>query len=262
MAIVLNGKKVAEQILKPVRQQVLELKKKKILPCVAIILVGSESESLNYVRQKEKKANEIGAIVKIFHLDAQTTGAEIKKLLAGLNKDAKIHGIVVQLPLPFHLSPDKILQVIAPEKDVDGLTPNSPYSPACAAGIMKMLNFYKISVKKKKVVILGCGRVVGKPLFGLMKKAGARVVFGKIGDLNLSCSADILVGALSAHNIIKPYMVKKGAVVIDAAKNVGFGVEKVAGYLTPKIGGVGPITVAMLLKNLIEASQRQQKLRP
>jgi len=258
VAILLDGKKVAEAILRPVRQQILDLKRKKIVPSVAIILVGEESESLIYIRQKAKKAKEIGVRVKIFKLNEKTTGTEIEKLLKKLNEDTKIHGIMVQLPLPFHLNPDEILQVIAPEKDVDGLTPNSPYPPACAAGIMKILDFYRLSVKNKKVVILGYGRVVGRPLFKLMKEAGAKVSTADIKNLDALRSADVLVGALPIKDIIKPEMVQKGAVVIDAAKNVSVGVEKVAGYLTPKIGGVGPVTVAMLLKNVVEASQRQQ----
>jgi len=258
MAILLNGKEVAEAILRPVRQQILDLKKQKIVPCLAIILVGEEPESLIYIRQKVKKAEEIGVRVRVFKFNEQTTGTEIEKLLKKLNKDPKIHGIMVQLPLPFHLNPDKILPVIAPEKDVDGLVPHSFYPPACAAGIMKILDFYRLSVNNKKVVILGFGRVVGRPLFKLMKEAGAKVATADIKNLDVLRSADVLVGALPIKDVIKPEMVKKGAVVIDAAKNVTGGVEKVAGYLTPKIGGIGPMTVAMLLKNLVEASQRQQ----
>uniref|UniRef100_A0A7V3JAB1 Bifunctional protein FolD n=1 Tax=candidate division CPR3 bacterium TaxID=2268181 RepID=A0A7V3JAB1_UNCC3 len=263
MAILLDGRKVAEAILRPVRQQVLDLKKKKIVPCLAIILVGEEPESLIYIRQKVKKAEEIGVRVRVFKFSEQTTETEIEKLLEKLNKNPKIHGIMVQLPLPSHLNPDEILSAIVPEKDVDGLTPHSFYPPACAAGIMKILEFYRLSVNNKKVVILGYGRVVGKPLFKLMKEAGAKVATADIKDVDVLRSADVLVGALPIKDVIKPEMVKRGVIVIDAAKNVSVGVEKVASYLTPKIGGVGPMTVAMLLKNLVRASQRQQlKHRP
>lgn len=259
MTTIMDGKQVAEEILKPVRTKVLELKKRGIFPCLAIILVGNNPDSMIYIKQKIKKAKEIGIEIKLFHCQDHFTEDEVKALIDRLNFNSKIHGILLQLPLPSNFDTEAIIQRIMPKKDVDGLTSNSPFSPACAAGIMKILSFYKIDVKNKKVVILGAGRLVGRPVFKLMQQAGAQVVFADIKDLQLIQSADILIGALPCKNVIRPNMVKKGAVVIDASCNVAEGVEKVAGYLTPRIGGVGPTTVAMLLKNVVEAAGIDKK---
>jgi methylenetetrahydrofolate dehydrogenase (NADP+)/methenyltetrahydrofolate cyclohydrolase len=260
MAILLDGKKVAEKILKPVGQEILRLKKKGIVPCLSIILVGEEdSHSLTYIREKRKKAKEIGIKIRFFRFKKQISVSEIKNLIKKLNKTPRVHGILVQLPLPSHFDTDKILKLISPAKDVDGLLPNSPYPPACASGIIEILSFYNIPIKNKKVVIVGAGRVVGQPLFKLIKKAGADVLLCNTKTKNLkklTKKADILVGATPVENLIKPDMVKKDAVVIDVTKNIQNDVKKVASFLTPKIGGVGPMTVAMLLKNVVEAAKR------
>jgi len=249
MAQILDGKKVAREILKPI--------KKGLAPTLAIILVGKEPKSLIYVREKRKKAKEIGIKTLLFKFKKEAKESQIKNLIKKLNQDPKVHGILVELPLASPLNPEAILKIIDPKKEVDGLTSRSPYPPACASGIMKLLSFYKIQVKDKKVVILGKGRVVGRPLSKLMKKAGAKVTLCDEETKNLKSKtkkAEILIGATPIEDIIKPEMVKKGAVVIDASRNVREDVKKVASYLTPKIGGVGPVTVAMLLKNLIEAA--------
>jgi methylenetetrahydrofolate dehydrogenase (NADP+)/methenyltetrahydrofolate cyclohydrolase len=260
MAILLDGKKVAEKILKPVRKEILKLKKKGIVPFLSIILVGKEDpNSLTYIREKRKKAREIGVLVKVYKFDKEIQADEIKKLITKLNKNPSIHGILVQLPLPKNLDTEAILQTIDPKKDVDGLLPSSPYQPACASGILKILSFYKIPVKNKKVIIVGAGRIIGQPLFKLMKNKGIDVTLIESKTKNLESKtkkADILIGATPIKNIIKSSMVKKGTVVIDAAKNVQKDVKKIASYLTPKIGGVGPTTVAELLKNVVKAAQR------
>ena len=256
--ILINGYKVAKEILQPARREILDLKKRDIIPFLAIIMAGDDKESSIYIGEKAKKAKEFGVKTQIFRLKSKTTTAELKKIITKLNYDKKISGILVQLPLPKQINIDEILNTILPEKEVDGITPTSPYSPACATGIMKILAYYKIDPKEKKVVIVGRGRIVGRPLFVLMQKAAAHVVCISPKDENLVKllnGADIVVGAANLRDFIKKDMIKKGAVVIDAAKNVNNDVAEVARYLTPRIGGVGPVTVAMLLKNVVDAAR-------
>lgn len=257
-AILLNGQKVAEKILKPLKKDILKLKEKGIVPTLAIILVGEEDpQSLVYIREKRKKAKELGISLKLFKLKKETKEKEVKRLIQRLNQDVRVSGILVQLPLPKHLNPQEILETIDPKKEVDGLTPLSPYPPACARGILEILSFYHLKVENKKIVIVGAGRVVGKPLFHLLKDK-AKVILSdrRTKDLkSLTKSADILICATPVPDLIGPEMVKKKAIVIDVNKNVKKEVKKVASFLTPKIGGVGPTTVAILLKNLIKATK-------
>lgn len=252
MTVILDGLKVAEEILKPVKKDILDLKQKGIIPYLAVILIGEEDpQSVIYIREKRRKAKEIGIKVKVYKLKQETKFEEIRDLIENLNQDLKISGIIIQLPMPKHLNTDQVLSLINPKKDVDSLIPVSPYTPTCAGGIMEILKFYHLPVRNQKVIILGAGRLVGQPLFKLMEEAEAKVIFGELKDAK---SADILVGATPLKNIIKLKMVKKGAVVIDAAQNVSPEVKRVAGFVTPKFGGVGPVTVSMLLKNVVVAA--------
>jgi len=259
MVVILDGKKVAKEIFRETQTRLEQLKKRKIIPCLAIILVGNNPESIIFVKQKLKKAKELGIKVKIFKLPQKTSYEKVAKLLEELNSSSEVGGILIQLPLPPHISQERILEKIAPNKEVDGLTQHSPFPPACASGIIRMLKFYKIELKGKKVLILGQGRVVGKPLYSLIKQKGAQVSFVELDEVKKLKSADILISAIPIKDVIKPEMIKKGAVVVDVAKNVNPKVAEVAGYLTPQRGGVGPVTVATLLENTVKAASLFRK---
>ncbi|MCX6806621.1 MAG: bifunctional 5,10-methylenetetrahydrofolate dehydrogenase/5,10-methenyltetrahydrofolate cyclohydrolase [Candidatus Berkelbacteria bacterium] len=256
----MDGYKVAEKILKPVRAEILDLKKKRIIPGLAIIVIGDQdSQTFIYVREKKKKAKEIGIRTKVFKLSQGVKFKEVKDLIESLNKNPKISGILVQLPIPKHLDIEKVLNLVNLKKDVDGLAKHSPYISACASGISEILSFYHIDLKNKKVAIVGAGRIVGAPLNKMLKKQNVNVVVYSTKTSNLKSltrKADVLIGAASTQNFIGQEMVKNGAVIIDAAKNFKEDVKDKASFLTPKVGGVGPVTVASLLKNVAKAASK------
>lgn len=258
----LSGQKVAEKIFQRLKREISVLKKKGIVPTLSVILVGKDKESLIFLREKKKRAEKLGIILKVVQFPKKTKEGEIIKKIRGLNEKKDIHGIVVQLPLPPHLQTERILKEISPEKDIDCLS-SSLYPPPTAKGVLKLLSAYKIPIKKKKMVILGMGRLVGRPLSLLAKKAGAFVLTCRKGkDLSSKTKkADILVSATGSPGLIKKEMVKKKATVIDVAKDVEREVEKIASYITPKIGGVGPLTIALLFDNLIKAAKNVDNLR-
>lgn len=247
--IILDGKRIADRILEGLRREVKKLPPIKLV----VVLVGDNSKSLKYIKQKEKAAEKIGVGFKLFKFNENINEQELTRKIEKIVKDKTNTGIIVQLPLPSYINTQKILNLIPKEK-------NAEFEFPTASGIMKMLEEYSINVKEKKVVIVGKGRLVGQPLVAMMKKAGANVVVcdSKTRSLNLqTLKADILVSATGRPCLIKENMIKKGAVIIDAGTgDVDF--EKVknkAAYITPPIGGVGPMTVAMLFSNLVKLAK-------
>lgn len=265
MTLVLDGKKIAETIYHRLRPSVAQLKKKGIVPCLAVVLVNSNPESRIFVEQKVKEGKKLGVLVRVFRLSKKVAPATIERTIARLNKDEEIDGIVIQLPLPSHLDTDRILNLVKKKKDVDGLTKNSPYPSPCATGILRILDFYKIDFKNQKVVIVGKGRLVGRPLLRLFQMRGVKAMAVHPFASNFKtvlAQADLIIGGASKKGIILPQMVKKNAIVIDAAKNCHPDVKMKVKAMTPSLGGVGPVTVATLLENVIYSACRRAKMSP
>lgn len=284
MAVKLDGKKLSIKLTNDLLVETKTLKNQGIIPKLAVILVGDDPASRVYVRNKHRMAEKIGIESLDLRLAKDTSEAELLEKIALLNNDPTINGILVQLPLPDQINADRITKTISPKKDVDGFHPynlgrlfvNDPYAIPCTPnGIMYLLREYGISVDRKNVVIVGRSKIVGRPLAALMLNQNATVTVAHSHTKNLSeitRQADILVVAVGRVNFIQAQDVKPGAIVIDvginrnaAGKLVGdveqTEVGQVAGYLTPVPGGVGPMTIAMLMKQTIEFAKwsKQEK---
>lgn len=286
-AKIISGKQVAEEIRGELKQRVAELKEKGIVPGLGVVLVGEDPASVSYVTSKAKGCEEIGLYEETIRLPADATEEEVLKTVDGLNKDPKISGILVQLPLPDHISVDRVIGYISPEKDVDGFHPvnlgkllrGEPCPLPCTPhGVKQLLVRSGNDPAGKHVVVCGRSNIVGKPLAAiLMQKAeGANAVVTVVhtGAKDISYytkQADILVAAMGRPNAITADMVNEGTVVIDvgvnrvpdSSKKSGFRlagdvdyepVAEKASYITPVPGGVGPMTVTMLLYNTVEAA--------
>ena len=275
MAVIIDGKATAQAVRGALRDEVAAfVAEKKTAPGLAVVIVGSDPASQVYVRNKHK--------AEVHELPAETTEDELLLLIDKLNKDAKIHGILVQLPLPKHLDEEKVILAIDPKKDVDAFHPqnvgkimigNFSFVPCTPAGVMELLKHYNIDPAGKHCVIIGRSNIVGKPQAMLMLKENATVTIchSKTADLaQITKSADILVAAVGKANFVTADMVKEGAIVIDVGINrnadgklcgdVDFSsVEPMASYITPVPGGVGPMTITMLLKNTLTAAKEQLK---
>jgi len=255
MAIILDGKKLSERILEDLREKVKKSGKKLIL---AAVLVGDDLQSKIFLRQKEKACQKVGISFKLYRFPKNISQKKLIQEVKKLCRYKLYHGVVIQLPLPGHIDTEKILNLIPAEKDVDVLSGQKPKAgvlPPVLAGILELFKEYKIKIKGKNVVVVGYGKLVGKPIADWMKKQGIRVF---IVDKNtpyisrLTKKADILISGVGKPNLITGDMIKKGAIVVDAAGDVAQkSVASKAGYLTPVPGGVGPLTVAMVIKNLI-----------
>jgi methylenetetrahydrofolate dehydrogenase (NADP+) / methenyltetrahydrofolate cyclohydrolase len=248
-------------------------------PGLAVVLVGDNPASEVYVRNKVKACEDNGLFSSYDRLPATLSEADLLARIDELNRDPKIHGILVQLPLPKHIDSHKVIEAIAPEKDVDGfhvanagalMTGKPLFRPCTPYGVMKMFEAYGIDLKGANAVVIGRSNIVGKPMALLLLEAGATVTIchSKTRDLAAHTrNADVVVAATGLRNILTADMVKPGAAVIDVGMNrdeagklcgdVDFaGVKEVAGYITPVPGGVGPMTITMLLVNTIEAAER------
>lgn len=278
MAVKLDGKKLSNEICENLKGEINELKKKGIFPKLAVILVGDDPASQIYVRNKHRRAEKLGIQSLDLHLPRIVTEAELLEKVKELNADPTVHGILVQLPLPKQIDPDKVINAISPFKDADGFHPynlgrlfmNDPFSIPCTPnGIMHLLKAYDLSVDGKNVVIIGRSKIVGRPLAALMINQSATVTVTHSHTKNLkeiTKKADVLVSAVGKAGFIHGEDVKPGAIVIDvginrnaAGKLVGDVVQKqveqIAGYLTPVPGGVGPMTIAMLMKQTVELAK-------
>jgi methylenetetrahydrofolate dehydrogenase (NADP+) / methenyltetrahydrofolate cyclohydrolase len=275
-AKIIDGKKVSASILEKVTLQTGDLKKQfGRAPGLATVLVGEDPASQVYVRNKNKRCKEIGFQSFEQILPAEIPETELLKLVENLNQNPEVDGILVQLPLPNHIRSELILEAILPEKDVDGFHPinvgglasgKDVLCPCTPSGVIEMLDYYDISIEGKNAVILGRSNIVGKPQAFLLLRRNATVTICHSRTKNLAevtSSADILVAAIGKPNYVTADMVKEGAVVIDVGINrvdgkltgdVDFNpVAEKASYITPVPGGVGPMTIAMLMGNTLKA---------
>ncbi len=280
----LDGVVVAEKIKESVNKAVIHLKNNGVEPCLATILLGDDAASATYVRNKHKACSDVGITTRDHRLPASTTKTDLENMINELNSDSMVHGILVQLPLPDGINDFATTARISPLKDVDGLTPynvgltaygKSALAPCTPTGIMEILNYYKIDVSGMNAVVINRGALVGKPIQNMLlsKNATVSMCHSKTRDLTSYTSrADIIVTAVGNREKfeLKPEMIKEGAVIIDVAITRYNGAlagdcdyEKIiqkASHLTPVPGGVGPMTVAMLLKNTITAASLGQSV--
>jgi methylenetetrahydrofolate dehydrogenase (NADP+)/methenyltetrahydrofolate cyclohydrolase len=286
-AVMMDGKALGMKIRENVRARSSALREKGIVPCLAVVLAGEDPASLSYVKSKEKALAEAGMESRDIRLPEDTSEDALLSLIEELNMDEKIHGILVQSPVPKHIDGEKVNAAIAPEKDVDCFHPVSVgnmvlgkqgFLPCTPHGVLMLLREYGIQVSGANVVIAGRSNIVGKPLANLLirREYNATVTVCHTGTKDLArhtLQADILVAAAGNPGFIKPEMVKEGAVVIDVGINrvsdssskKGYrvcgdsdpAVAEKAAFFTPVPGGVGPMTIAMLLQNVIEAAQRR-----
>ncbi len=279
MANLIDGKLISTQIKDELKEEVAQLKEKGIEGCLAVIQVGSDPASSVYVRNKKRACEYIGIRSLSYELPEETTEAELLELIAKLNADKSVNGILCQLPLPKHIDEDKIIDAIAPEKDVDGFSPLSVgamvigkqgFLPCTPAGVIQLLKRSNIDIEGKNCVVVGRSNIVGKPMAMLMLRENATVTIchSRTKDLKVVCSqADILIVAIGKPLYIDSSYVKDGAVVIDVGihrdennklcGDVNF--EDAApktSYITPVPGGVGPMTIAMLMSNCVESMKK------
>ena len=276
--IKIDGKLIAQTVKDRVKKATDELKTDGINPCLATVLIGNNTASATYVRNKHKACEEVGIITKDHKLDESVSQQELNKIIDELNADTSVHGILVQLPLPKHLSEFATTSRISPIKDVDGLTPHNAgllsmkkaALVACTpSGIMEMFDHHNIDLEGKNVVLINRSNLVGKPLYHLLLEKNATVItcHSRTKEIEKFCqSADIVITAVGDRTkfTLTPEMIKDNAIVIDVAitrfqdKLTGdCDYEKIiekASFATPVPGGVGPMTVAMLLKNTITAT--------
>ncbi len=284
MAIVIDGKKIAEEIRAGLKKEILELKNAGINPALHIILVGKNPASKIYVKVKEKYCKEVGIVFELEELDETVKEEELIGRILAINSDKKITGIIVQLPLPEHINKNNVLEVVDPKKDVDGLTPynlgnlalgDETFSAATSKGIVRLLEKSAIELKGKHIVIINRSLNVGKPLIQLLLNRDATVTVCHSKTKNLkefTKSADVIVCAVGKPDFLKKDMVKNGSIVIDVGltyidgKGVGDvdfnSVKEKASMITPVPGGVGPMTVAMVLENTVIAAKKQAGLNP
>ncbi len=285
-AQIIDGKAVALEVRSGVAKKVEELKAKGINPCLAVILVGENPASVSYVTGKRKALAEAGMEDRSVNLPESTTEAELLKIIDELNKDKTVHGILVQLPLPKHINEEKVILAIAPEKDVDGFHPvnvgnmmigKKAFLPCTPHGILVLLEKAGIKTDGAHAVVIGRSNIVGKPVSILLtrREYNCTVTICHTGTKNLAeitKQADILIAAVGRAKTVTADMVKPGAVVIDVGvnripdetKKSGFHLEgdvdfnevkEVASFITPVPGGVGPMTIAMLIYNTLEAAE-------
>lgn len=283
MTEILDGKLLSFKIRENIKKDVEVLKNSGISPCLAVIVVGYNKASLKYVSFKGKACKELGIESMIFKLPENTEEINLIKLIEELNNNQRINGILIQLPLPSHLDQNAILEKISPFKDVDGFTPyclgrlltdNPLFIPCTPKGVLKMFDEYKIALEGKHAVVVGRSIIVGKPLSLLLLRKNATVSICHSRTRNLTeitKKADILCVAIGKERFISADMIKEGAVVIDIGINVtdtgrvvgdiDFDeVKEKASYITPVPGGVGPMTIAMLMENTVIAAKIQKEL--
>ena len=287
-AVVIDGKQVAADVRAEVAKKVADLKTKGITPCLAVILVGENPASVSYVTGKQKALAEVGMSDRSVKLPESTTEEELLKLIDQLNKDDSVHGILVQLPLPKHINEDKVIMAIDPSKDVDGFHPVSVgnlmigrpgFLPCTPHGIIVMLQKAGIETSGKHAVVIGRSNIVGKPVSILLarKNVNCTVTMCHTGTKNMAeitRQADILVVASGHPHTLTKDMAKDGAVIIDvgvnripdSSKKSGFrligdcdfdDLKEKASFITPVPGGVGPMTIAMLMQNTLESAQNR-----
>ena len=279
MAELINGKQIAAEIKEELKIRVENLKKKGILPCLAVIQVGNDPASSVYVNNKKKTCAAIGIDSRSFSLPKEAKEEELLDLIGRLNEDESVHGILVQLPIPDHMDEKKVIRAISPSKDVDGFHPQNVgalsigeegFVSCTPAGIIQLLKRSGISIEGKECVVVGRSNIVGKPMAMLLLKENGTVTVchSRTKDLPSICRrADILVAAIGKPGFFDKNYIKKGACVIDVGihrlenkklcGDVDFeSAAPLASAITPVPGGVGPMTIAMLMVNVVEAASR------
>ena len=289
--LILSGKEVSASVYDSLDQKIKSLRKNNITPGLAVVLVGEDSASQVYVRSKTKTFNKLSLFTKTYRLPSASSERELLELIDDLNKNNLFHGILVQLPLPNHIDSDKVINRILPSKDVDGFHPENAgllsigkprFIPCTPKGIMEILKYYKIKLDGKHVVVIGRSNIVGRPISILTSLKGENsngtttICHSGTKDIgNHTKAADVVIVALGVPGFLKENMIKEGAVVIDVGINrvddtsekgyrlvgdVDWGeIYKKAAAITPVPGGVGPMTIAMLVQNTVEAAEYQEK---
>jgi len=278
----INGKEVAKKVRKELKSEVVKLKENGINPKLAVVMVGNDPGSTVYVRNKSKACEKVGIEFEEFLYDENLSESELLNVIKKLNEDSTINGILLQSPVPKHIDINKAFRTIAPEKDVDGFNPvnvgnltigEDAFISCTPYGVIKMFEEYNIELEGKNAVILGRSNIVGKPMIQCMlnKNATVTVCHSRTKNIEeITKKADIVISAIGKPKFVKENMVKDGAVVIDVGINrledgsivgdVDFDeVSKKASYITPVPGGVGPMTIAMLLNNVVKATKIQTK---
>lgn len=278
-ASIISGKQISEEIRKGIALEVEQLSKQNVRPGLAVVLVGDDPASHVYVRNKEKACQDLGFYSEVHRLSAESSQEEVLALVDKLNAQESIHGILVQLPLPKHIHEKAVIDAIAVEKDVDGFHPvnvgnlvigDDSLLPCTPAGVIEMIKRTGIEIAGKHAVVIGRSNIVGKPVSLLLQRENATVTMchSRTGNMaEIARQADILVVAIGRANMIDASYVKPGAVVIDVGMNrlengklagdVDFeSVKEVSGPITPVPGGVGPMTITMLMQNTLIAAKR------
>lgn len=289
-AQIIDGKQIALDVRSSVAQKVADLKSKGVIPCLAVILVGENPASVSYVTGKRKALAEAGMLDRSVELPENTSEEDLLKIIEDLNNDNTVHGILVQLPLPKHINEDKVIMAISPEKDVDGFHPvnvgnlvigKKAFLPCTPHGIIVLLQKMGIETSGKHAVVIGRSNIVGKPVAILLarRETNCTVTICHTGTKNMAeitRQADIIVVASGHPHTLTADMVKEGAVVIDvgvnripdSTKKSGFrlvgdadfdSVKEKASFITPVPGGVGPMTIAMLMFNTLESAENSLK---
>ena len=282
MAVLIDGKAISTEIKEELKQEVAELKAQGITPCLAVILVGDDSASAIYVRNKKRACEYIGIESRSYELPKKTTEQELENLIQELNEDETVDGILVQLPLPEQIDEEKITGMISPNKDVDGFLPESigalcigseGFRSCTPAGVLELIKRSSYTIEGKECVVVGRSNHVGKPMALLLLEENGTLTIAHSRTKNLSevtKKADILVAAVGIPKLIQEDGVKEGAVVIDVGMNrdengklcgdVDFEhVKDKAEAITPVPGGVGPMTIAMLMSNCVEAARKKRR---
>lgn len=278
-ATIISGKQISEEIRKGIALEVEQLSKQNVRPGLAVVLVGDDPASHVYVRNKEKACQDLGFYSEVHRLSAESSQEEVLALVDKLNAQESIHGILVQLPLPKHIHEKAVIDAIAVEKDVDGFHPvnvgnlvigDDSLLPCTPAGVIEMIKRTGVEIAGKHAVVIGRSNIVGKPVSLLLQRENATVTMchSRTGNIaEIARQADILVVAIGRANMIDASYVKPGAVVIDVGMNrlengklagdVDFeSVKEVSGPITPVPGGVGPMTITMLMQNTLIAAKR------
>ncbi len=283
MAQLIDGRFISDKIKNNVKIEVENLKKSGIGVCLAVVLVGNDPASRIYVKNKRIACEKVGIVSKEIVLDEKISENELLSIISNLNRDSKINGILVQLPLPKHLNETKVINSIDPLKDVDAFCPINvgkimigkyDFLPCTPAGVLDLIDSTGVSVCGKNCVVIGRSNIVGKPMAMLLlhRSGTVTVCHSRTKDLKTHTqNADILISAVGISNFVKVDMVKPGAIVIDVGINRGEngkicgdvdfeGVKEVVGYITPVPGGVGPMTIAKLMENALKAAKIQNSI--
>ncbi|MBF7023888.1 bifunctional methylenetetrahydrofolate dehydrogenase/methenyltetrahydrofolate cyclohydrolase FolD [Staphylococcus kloosii] len=284
VAKILDGKQIAKDYRQKLKEEVESLKEQGFTPKLSVILVGNDGASQSYVNSKKKAAEKLGMISEIVHLDESTSEEEVLNELKRLNEDDSVSGILVQVPLPKQVSEQKIIESINPDKDVDGFHPTNigklyideqTFVPCTPLGIMELLNHADIEIEGKDAVIIGRSHIVGQPVYKLLlqKNATVTIMHSKTKDMHSHLkNADIIVSAVGQPGIVSKDDVKEGAVVIDVGNtpdengklkgDVDYDdVKEIASAITPVPGGVGPMTITMVLNNTLLAEKMRRGIK-